>query len=319
MKKAWFLLLSLFLLTGMVSVGAAEQQALITILPAVEVEGEELVLGKLATIVAEPKLREKISRISLGRAPRFGETAYLYRTNVVYSLDRSGLAGTYTLEMPAKVALTRASQLVTAEQMLAAIEAFIGEQASPYWTAWRVEPGRLHERRVPRGELAYRLEGDTTTLKPGLNTFRLGIMVDGAVFTTVPVTVRLTIEAPVYVSTQQLNRYEDLTSDVVRREVRELTTGNEWLGELTAERYRVTRDLPAGRVLFARDLEEKPLVTKGSIIRLILQSGSIQLELQAQAEADGWLNQEIIVTNLSSNRRLTATVIGPGLVEVKLK
>ena len=42
----------------MVSVGAAEQQALITILPAVEVEGEELVLGKLATIVAEPNSGE---------------------------------------------------------------------------------------------------------------------------------------------------------------------------------------------------------------------------------------------------------------------
>jgi flagella basal body P-ring formation protein FlgA len=144
-------------------------------------------------------------------------------------------------------------------------------------------------------------------------------MVDGAVFTTVPVVVRLTIEAPVYVSTQQLNRHQELNADVVRQEVRELATGNEWLGELTAEKYRVTRDLPAERVLLARDLEEKPLVTKGSKIRLILESGPIQVELTAQAEADGWLNQEIIVTNLSSKRRLTATVIGPGLVEVKEK
>ena len=57
------------------------------------------------------------------------------------------------------------------------------------------------------------------------------------------------------------------------------------------------------------------MVTKGSKVRLILVSGPIQVELTAQAEKDGWLGQEITVTNLSSNRRLTATVIGPGLVE----
>lgn len=319
MRNAWLLVLSLCLLTGILPVDAAEPKAVITIPPTVEVEGEELELGQVAVIVAEPKLRESISRINLGRAPRFGEIAALYRTNDTYILDRSGLAGTYTLEMPAKVVVTRASQLVTPEQMLAAVEAYIGGQASPYWTAWRVEPGRLQERQVPRGELAYRLEGSGSPVKPGLNTFRLAILVDGAVFTTVPVTVRLTIEAPVYVCTQQLSRHQELTADVVRREVRELTTGNEWLEELTAERYRTTRDLPAGRVLLVRDLEEKPLVTKGSKVRLILVSGPIQVELTAQAEKDGWLGQEITVTNLSSNRRLTATVIGPGLVEVKLK
>ncbi|NLM37586.1 MAG: flagellar basal body P-ring formation protein FlgA [Firmicutes bacterium] len=319
MRRVWFLVLSFLLLTGMMTVAATGPKAVITIPPALEVEGEELELGQLAMIEAEPALREKISRINLGRAPRFGETASLYRTNVVYILDRSGLAGTYTLEMPPKVTVTRAGQLVTADQMLAAVEAYIGKHASPAWTGWRVEPGRLQERRVPRGELAYRLEGDRTPLKPGLNTFRLGILVDGAVLFTVPVTVRLTIEAPVYVSTQPLDRYTELSAEVVRREVRELTTGNEWLGELTAGRYRVTRDLPAGRVLLAGDLEEKPLVTKGSKVRLILESGSVQVELTAQAEEDGWLNQEIIVTNLDSNRRLTATVMGPGLVEVKLK
>ena len=71
-----------------------------------------------------------------------------------------------------------------------------------------------------QGELTYRVEGDRTPPKPGLNTFRLGLMVDGAVFTTVPVVVRLTIEAPVYVSTQQLNRHQELNADVVRQEVR---------------------------------------------------------------------------------------------------
>lgn len=313
------MVLSLLLLSGLLLAAAADQKALITIPPAVEVEGDELILGQLATIKAEPDLRAKLGRISLGRAPRFGETSTLYRTNVVYVLDRSGLAGTYILEMPAKVTVTRTSQLVTPEQMVAAVEAYLKEQASPAWTAWRVEPGRLQERRVPQGELTFRVEANNPPVKPGLNTFRLELAVDGKVFTTVTIAVRLTIEAPVYVCTQQLYRHADLTADCVRREIRELTTGNEWLGELAVENYRVTRDLPAGHVLLVRDIQEKPLITKGSKIRLILESGPIQVEVTAQAEEDGWLHEEIIVTNLGSNRRLTATVIGPGTVEVTME
>jgi flagella basal body P-ring formation protein FlgA len=272
----------------------------------------------LAEIKAAPNLQAKLDRITLGRAPRFGETVWLYRTNVVYALDRSQLGSNYILEMPAKVKVTRAGQLLTKELLLAAVETQIEKEASPIWTSWRVESRQLHERRIPRGELELRLEGDQGP-KPGLNTFRVGVVVSGELFTTVPVTVRLLIQAPVYISTQKLDRYTRLTADNCRREVQELTTGNEWLAELPADQYRVIRELPAGRVLTTRDLQELPLVTEKSKVRLILDSGLIHVELMAQAEEDGWLHDQIIVTNLSSNQRLMATVVGPETVEVTLE
>ena len=318
MKCLQILAIYLFLLVGVIPATGAGELALITLPSAIEVDGEELYLGQLAEIKAEPRLRAQLDQITLGRAPRYGETVWLYRTNVVYALDRSQLVGAYTLEMPAKAKVTRAGQLLTAELLLAAVETQIDKDAADHWNAWRVEPGQLHERRLPQGELSFRFEGDKTP-KPGLNTFRVGVIVDDELFTTVPVTVRLTIQAPVYVSTQQLNRYTRLTADNCRREEQELTTGNEWLAELPVDQYRVLREIPAGRVLTTRDLQEMPLITEKSKVRLMLNSGPIHVELTAQAEEDGWLHDQIIVTNFSSNQRLTATVVGPGTVEVTLE
>ncbi|HBR28354.1 MAG TPA: flagella basal body P-ring formation protein FlgA [Firmicutes bacterium] len=318
MKRLQILALSLLLLGGMTPAASAGDTVVITLPPTVEVESGELSLGQVAEIKAAPKLRAQLEQLTLGRAPRHGETVWLYRTNVVYALDRSQLVGAYTLEMPAKVKVTRAGQLLTAELLLAAVETQIGKYASDHWTAWRVEPGQLHERRIPQGELEFRFEGDQTP-KPGLNTFRVGVVISGELFTTVPVTVRLAIQAPVYVSTQKLNRYTRLTADNCRREEQELTTGNEWLTELPADQYRVLREIPAGRVLTTRDLQEVPLIMEKSKVRLILNSGLIHVELTAQAEEDGWLHDQIIVTNFSSNQRLTATVVGPGTVEVTLE
>lgn len=321
MKLRRFFLLSFLgpVLISLLSAAAAEAKIVITIPPAVEVAGEVMYLGEVAEIVAPSDQREKIARINLGRAPRYGETAWLYRTNLLYLLERSNLKDGYTLEMPAKVRVTRASQMLTTELILTAVETFLQAQASPYWTSWRVELSRFQERRIPQGKLELKIAGEQTPLKPGLNTFRVEVAVDGEAFITLPVAVRLTVEAPVYVTTQKLNRYTILSENSLRREIRTLVTGKECLTPLAVEEYWVIRDLPAGKVLMSEDLQEKPLILKGSEVRLVLTSGPVQVELTAQAEEHGWLGDRITVTNLGSNRQLTATVTGPGMVEVTLE
>ena len=174
MKNTWLFVLSLILLTGMIPVVAADQKRSLRYLLPLRWKGRSLSWGRWRRLRRSQTSGRKLSRINLGRAPRFGETASLYRTNVLYILDRSGLAGTYTLEMPAKVTVTRASQLVTPEQILAAVEAYIGEQASSYWTSWRVEPGRLQERRVPQGELDVQVGRRANTSQTWFEHFSFG-------------------------------------------------------------------------------------------------------------------------------------------------
>lgn len=69
MKPCWIFLLSFLFLAGFLPVTAAETEIVITVPSAVEVAGDEMILGELAEITAPPEQREKIARINLGRAP----------------------------------------------------------------------------------------------------------------------------------------------------------------------------------------------------------------------------------------------------------
>ncbi len=309
-----------WLILGALAVGAQDNEEIMIIIPpGLEVDGGELYLGQVAVIKgATPVTMEKLKQVYLGPAPRYAETTWLYQTNVKYALDRSGFAGKYLLEMPSKAKISRAAQFLTKEMLLAAVEAHISSIASPFWEEWRIEPGRIQERTIPKGQVEVLVDDGISSIKPGLLTFRLRVLVDGEVFTTLPLTFRLLVKAHVYVSAIGLKRNEVISESSFHRELQELVNGNEFLKPLAADKFRVTREIPVGRVLMDKDIQEAPAVVKGSKLRLLLYSQSIEVELLVLAEEDGWLGDQILVTNIGSNRRLKATVIGPGLVEVRL-
>lgn len=316
--RVLFFVLSILLTVQLVE---AQEQPEITIslLPEIEIEGTEIYLGQVAEIKgAVPSVLEKLKQIYLGPAPRYAEITWLYRTNVKYALDRSGIPGEFDLEMPAKVKITRVGQILTKEMLMAAVETYIKNNASPLWEEWRVEPGRIQERSIPQGKVEILLADRIPPLKPGLLTFRLRVLVDGEVFTTMPVFFRLYVQAKVYITSMSLNKGEIITEDSFYQEIRELDDGNEFLNCLEPGKFRVTRELSAGKVLSNKDIQLVPMVFKGSKVRLVLQKETIHLELFVLAEEDGWLGDQILIKNLGSNRRLKATVIGAGLVEVRL-
>ena len=143
------------------------------------------------------------------------------------------------------------------------------------------------------------------------------MVVSGELFTTVPVTVRLLIQLSLHQYTK-LDRYTRLTADsvVVRDRADRVTSGWQNYQPISIGSFESYQQV---EILTTRDLQELPLVTEKSKVRLILDSGLIHVELMAQAEEDGWLHDQIIVTNLSSNQRLMATVVGPETVEVTLE
>lgn len=316
--RVLFFVLSILLTVQLVE---AQEQPEITIslLPEIEIEGTEIYLGQVAEIKgAVPSILEKIKQIYLGQAPRYAEKTWLYKTNIQYALDRSGIPGVFVLEMPAKVKITRTGQILTKEMLMAAVETYIRNNASSLWKEWRVEPGRIQERSIPQGKVEILPADRIPPLKPGLLTFRLRVLVDGEAFTTIPVFFRFYVQAEVYISSKSLNKGEVITENSFYQELRELEDGNEFLNCLEPGKFRVTREFSAGNVLRNKDIQLVPVVLKGSKVRLVLQEETIHLELFVLAEEDGWMGDQIRVKNLESNRRLKATVIGPGLVEVRL-
>lgn len=72
----------------------------------------------------------------------------------------------------------------------------------------------------------------------------------------------------------------------------------------------------AGQPLRAHDLQRPVLVSKGSLVTMVLNSGSMQLSAVGRAVEDGGAGETIRVTNTQSKVTVQATVEAPGVVSV---
>lgn len=74
--------------------------------------------------------------------------------------------------------------------------------------------------------------------------------------------------------------------------------------------------LNAQNVLRLRDLRHVRLVTKGSLVQMVVEMEGMQLSTQGRALSDGAMGETIRVLNTQSNRTVDATVSGSGKVSV---
>lgn len=318
LKVPFFIFLTLSMV---ITAGAQGTSVLITFPQEVEAGGEELYLAEVAVIKgAATEESEQLKMITLGTVPRPGTARWLYRSYVEYVLRRSGWpAGTYKLIMPAKVKIYGASQVVSGETLANAVTSFLHEHAPEEWKEWwfdRVSFPR--DLMLPPGEVRITAQGAGEKLLPGLLLIHLKVFLDGKECRTLPVTVRLHVKAEVQTISRDLERFHILSAEDCSSELQELVSGDELLAPPTPGEFRTVRPLRAGTVLKKGDIQAVPEVIKGSRVKITVTSGSIRISTVGLAQEDGWLGDRIRVRNIDSNRLITATVTGPGELEVRL-
>jgi flagella basal body P-ring formation protein FlgA len=80
--------------------------------------------------------------------------------------------------------------------------------------------------------------------------------------------------------------------------------------------YLAARGLKVGEPLTWKDLKEKPLVSKNSMIEAYASEGGMRIRLKAKALEDGIRGQTIRVRNLQSSRDIQGEVTGVNQVRV---
>lgn len=92
-------------------------------------------------------------------------------------------------------------------------------------------------------------------------------------------------------------------------------------GMVTDQRHlvgrTVRRPVTPGAPLNLRDIQDRVVVGKGSLVTVLLRSPHMQLTTRGKALEDGAEGATIRVVNTVSGRSLDATVLGPDLVEVR--
>jgi len=133
------------------------------------------------------------------------------------------------------------------------------------------------------------------------------------------VTVGLVAYKTVYVAARAVARGQVVGEGDIRRERRDvsslrgpvLTRSSDLVG------MRVKRSVQAGRVWQPRDIETVPVVRRGELVRLRLQSGGLRIDGTGKAGEDGRLGDFIRVLNVVSKRYVTGRVDEEGTVHVR--
>lgn len=83
------------------------------------------------------------------------------------------------------------------------------------------------------------------------------------------------------------------------------------------EGKQVTRALSAGKPILRIHLKDVPMVARDSMVTLVYNRPGIQLTGQARALSDAKVGEAVRVLNPDSRATLVATVVGPGIVEIR--
>jgi flagella basal body P-ring formation protein FlgA len=82
---------------------------------------------------------------------------------------------------------------------------------------------------------------------------------------------------------------------------------------------RPRHPIPAGQVLSPAMFDEAPVILKGDTVVVEVKSGDVLLRFEARAEADGKLNDSILVLDPRNNRRLKTKITDKGKVIIDAK
>lgn len=81
---------------------------------------------------------------------------------------------------------------------------------------------------------------------------------------------------------------------------------------------RMLTNLHPDDIIELTDVELPPVIKKGELVKIVINSGGLHLTASGIAKTDGKMNEVIRVRNSSSNKLVHCRVSGPGQVEVNI-
>ncbi len=283
-----------------------------------KVKNEIITLGDIAEISG--KDAEKLKKISLGYAPNIGLTREIPRGRISLAINAAGFsAKDFSLNSPPVIRIKRIGQQIDQNLIRETIEKAIFAQFAESRIELKIIRLDLPENiDTPVGNVEIR-----TTLLNIANPFApfslpVEIRVNDKLFRRLAVNVELEAFAEILVAGSDLAVNSKLTQSDVRLEKRRLEKSlSNYLRD--AEKLRgifLIRNLSNGAEITTDSFAASVVIKSGDLVRIVGQSGKMQIIVNGEARTSGKIGDRIAVKNLQSNAIIQATVIDEGLVKV---
>ncbi len=283
---------------------------------------DRLTLGDLAEVRAEEgEIVTRLRAISLGYAPGVGMTRELTRERIALAIAAAGFAeGTVQLIAPTVVLIRRAAQVVDSVLVREAIEHATLDGLNTAGATARLSKLEVPTTvEAPAGKLEIRASAGQVRDVFSPFTVFVELWQEGRVVKRFNAIVQVEAFAPVLVTAREIAAHTRLRQDSFKSEVKRLERPlQQYITD--PERVRgmaVRRAMARGEAIMTDTLNAEIVVRPGDQVRIIGQSGALQLIVTGEARAAGRIGDRIQVKNAQSGALLQAVVADEGVVRIR--
>jgi flagellar basal body P-ring formation protein FlgA len=283
---------------------------------------DRLTLGDIAEVRAEaPEIETKLRAVSLGYAPNVGMTRELARERIALAIASAGFAeGSVKLVAPAVVLVRRAAQNVDGFLIQEAIEHATLDALNASGATARLSKLELPASvEAPAGQLEIRASAGQVRDVFAPFTVFVELWQEGRVVKRFNAIAQVEAFAPVLVTAREIATNTRLRNDSFKTEVKRLERPlNQYVTDPARLRgTAVRRDMARGEVITTDAISAEIVVRPGDQVRIIGQSGALQLIVTGEARAAGRIGDRIQVKNTQSGALLQAVVADEGIVRIR--
>lgn len=295
----------------------------ITVQPSASVKPLQMVtLREIASVTGPKADVERLNQVEIARATVPGSARQITSDWIKTRLACSGCdLKSVTFKAPSSVILVSASQSVKGADIADAAKQYITSQLSMSDISYTVDQtGTQPDIVVPAGKLELVAEQGTRGVTPGRQQIAVDILVDGTLYVKKTVGLNLKATGMVVVATQSIKSKEPLTAANTRVEQRDIPTASAgYMSALPEGDERIaSKPISAGSIITADMLGTKPAVAKGDPVVVLVRTGGVKVVVKGAASEDGVVGDTIKVSVPTTKDLILATIVQPGLVEVRI-
>jgi len=283
--------------------------------PTVEIQGERITLGGIATIsYPDTRWEERIRQIDLGYLPPYGETRTIHPREIytrVVAQNIPDLDYIYFQGAPVCQVMVGGKKVDLATLRTLLVTAL--EEKFPQAEKIEVDIVRPQKELIVPEEMPLAVTFPTS-LKPwGTGNATLG--------KEISVTFTLRVYRGVVRATRDLFPGETIVPQDVLLQVEVLSGENEKSSSTLEEVVgkKVQKRVRAGEVVGSSALGKEKLIERGDLVTIVAQKGGIVVAAMGKARGSGSLGDTIVVENVASRKRMEAEIIDERMVQVKVE
>jgi flagella basal body P-ring formation protein FlgA len=296
-------------------------RAVIRVKGSATVRGTEIFLRDVAQIqTPDRSLAEQLGALPIGQAPLPGLSRTFDPDLIMikfrqYKIDTAGIQ----MESPKSVVILGEHRVVSSGEIFEAAKRSVLKDRDGEFERVTVRADTLPpDLVVPPGEVELKARPRLASVGVGSIPVVVEAWVDGRLYRVVSLSVKLSLFREVVVANHPLPRHAVVRVADVRLERRDISVlSHKPLNDLTlVVGRRTTRMLAYGDVVASDAVELPPLIRKGDVVTLMVESPGLLITAKGVAQEEGRAGQLVRVKNAASGREILGTVESEKTVRV---